>query len=240
MNRIKLIISLILICFLGVSCTLWGDCIEGKGPIIEKELVLDNFSRIELSGSPTVYVKQAANQKIRIKAQANLIELLNKEVSNEEWEVTFKKNCVKIKQSFEIYIEIPNIDELEINGSGEIISQGVLQADKIELNIHGSGGINADLDVKSLNTEIAGSGDIKLQGTASNHKVQINGSGNVAALDLVSDQVGVDINGSGDVKVNVSTSLDVDINGSGDVDYIGTATKISSDVNGSGELNRIK
>ncbi len=238
MRRTNLLLFLAFLSILGYSCTFWGDCIEGEGPTVEKELQLKDFSIVDLSGSPTVYIKQGATQKVSIKAQANLIELLNKEVNQGEWDIQFNK-CVNIKQKVEIFIEIPNIQELEINGSGEIISQGVLKAEKMGLEINGSGEIKVDLNAKNLESEIAGSGDIKIQGTTQNHEVDIQGSGDVDAFDLISERVKVDINGSGNVKVNVSSSLDVDINGSGDISYKGNVEKVNSDINGSGKIKRI-
>tara|TARA_B110000046_G_scaffold97901_1_gene105532 strand:+ start:2844 stop:3014 length:171 start_codon:yes stop_codon:yes gene_type:complete len=52
----------------------------------------------------------------------------------------------------------------------------------------------------------------------------------------LSDESEIEINGSADVKVNVSYSLQVEINGSGNVYCKGNVKEISSEINGSGKL----
>lgn len=220
-----------------VSCTIIGNCVEGEGKVVTRELTLEPFHNIELSGSSRVFLTKANKQKVSIKAPENIIALLNKNVESEEWEIHFKK-CIKTSQKIEIYIELPSVEELEVHGSGDIIGKSQFEGEELDLEIAGSGSIELDFVVEELESEIAGSGDLKLSGTTKSHKIEINGSGDIDAFDLVSYETDVDINGSGDVKINVSDELKVDVNGSGDVFYKGGASKVSSDINGSGKLHQ--
>ena len=219
------------------ACSFLGNCVEGEGEPITKEIKIDQFNKIELSSIGKVYLKQADEQKVTISAQENIIALLETKVKGDEWDIEFER-CVKSEHPIEIYIESPEINEIEIEGSGEVISKGTLEGDMMELSIDGSGTINLDLNVKELNSEINGAGDLKLKGTTKLHDIEINGSGDIAAYDLKSDESDIEINGSGDVKVNVSYSLKVEINGSGDVYYKGEVKEIKSDINGSGKLHQ--
>jgi hypothetical protein len=219
------------------SCSFMGSCVQGEGKVIERTLTLESFSKVDVSGATTVFISQGETQTVTISAQENIIALLNKNVSGDEWEIEFER-CIKSTEGIEIYITIPEIEELQINGSGSITSKGLLQSDKMKLDIQGSGELNLELDVKELETEIAGSGDITLKGTTKIHNIDVNGSGDVNAYDLRSDEDEIKINGSGDVKVNVSYSLSVKVNGSGDVYYKGDVKEISSSINGSGNLKQ--
>jgi len=237
-KNISILLILACISLFSYSCSFLGNCVDGEGKIIEKTLQLDKFSKIELSGSTKVYIKEGNTQSVRIKAQSNLIELLNTAIIDGEWDIQFSE-CIKTKETIEIYIVIPLVEKLEIKGSGEIISDGTLSNDKLELEIKGSGEMELIINAKDLISKIAGSGDLKLKGETEKHSISIKGSGDIKAYELISNETEVSIKGSGDVKINTNESLEVEIFGSGDVSYKGNAQKVNSNIKGSGDLNRI-
>jgi hypothetical protein len=63
----------------------------------------------------------------------------------------------------------------------------------------------------------------------------LNGVGNIDAFDLAVSFSDIDINGTGNVKIDANESLNVDINGIGQVYYKGNP-EISSDINGLGDV----
>ena len=219
------------------SCNFFENCLQGEGPIVEEVVSIDTFDEIELEQKAEVYLKQASEQKVTIEAPKNIIDLLLTEVNGGTWNIDFSR-CPKTEEPIKVYIETNNIQEITIDGSGKIFSDGLIESDELVLSINGSGLIDLNLMVKELKTEISGSGDVNLIGETKLHKIEINGSGDIAAYDLISDESEIEINGSGNVKVNVSYALDADINGSGDVYYKGNVKEISSQVNGSGKLNQ--
>lgn len=231
------VFSILVIIFLLPACNFFENCVEGEGTAIEQIVDIDNFDAIELERSAKVYLKQSDKQKVTISAPQNIIDLLLTEVDGGTWNIDFSR-CPKTEEAIEFYIETNSIQEITIEGSGEIYSEGAIESDQLDLTIQGSGLIDMELQVKELSTEISGAGDLKLRGVTKLHDIEINGSGDIKAYDLVSDETEIEINGSGDVKVNVSYSLDVEINGSGDVYYKGNVKEISSEINGSGKLNQ--
>ncbi|MFT4755647.1 MAG: hypothetical protein ACI91R_000283 [Vicingaceae bacterium] len=219
------------------SCNFFGNCLQGEGPIVEQVITIDTFDEIELEQKAEVYLKQASQQKVTIEAPQNIIDLLLTEVSGGTWNIDFSR-CTKTEEPIKIYIETNDIQEITVEGSGKVFSEGLIESNELVLNINGSGLIDLNVMVKELKTEISGSGDVNLIGETKLHKIEINGSGDIDSYDLISDESEIEINGSGNVKVNVSYALDVDIDGSGDVYYKGNVKEISSQVNGSGKLNQ--
>lgn len=219
------------------SCSFFQNCETGKGEILEVEVKIEHFSSLEVSSRVKVFLEQSPQQKVTIKAQENLIRLLDTELNGETWDIRFNR-CVTSENPIEIYIKTSELNEIGINGSGSVIGKSMLSTDLLDLSINGSGDIDLLLAVKELNSEISGSGTIRLDGNTKSHKIEIDGSGDVKAFDLRSDATEIEINGSGDAKINASYSLDVEINGSGDVYYKGNVKQISSDINGSGNLHQ--
>ncbi len=233
----KIILPIIFTLFSFSACSFFENCIEGQGPVVEQVIEIKNFESFVLQHSAVVYLKQSTEQRVSISAPQNIIDLLLTEVDNDTWKIDFSR-CPRTEDKIKIYIESNDINEIAIQGSGKVYSEGQIETDELLIDISGSGLVDLELRVKELKTEISGSGDVHLTGETKLHDIEINGSGDVKANDLLSDETDIEINGSGDVKVNVSYSLEVEINGSGDVFYKGNVKDISSEINGSGKLNQ--
>jgi hypothetical protein len=238
--NLKMLYTSTFISLLFSSCLFWGNCEDGEGPLVEKKIKVEKFNQLTLSGSHLVYLSQGETQEVSIKAQENIIQLLNTTAEGGKWIIDFEK-CIKVKEKVEFYVTVTDLKEIEIDGSGSIIGRTTLTADELELEVNGSGEIVIDLaEVKELESEINGSGDLNLSGNAKDHEMEINGSGDIKAFDLKTDKSSIEINGSGDVDVNVSFELKAEINGSGDVSYKGDVKNINTEVNGSGDINQVK
>jgi hypothetical protein len=104
--------------------------------------------------------------------------------------------------------------------------------------ISGSGDVVASgIDASDFAVTIDGSGNITPAGTSEEVSVDINGSGGFDGEDLIASIGRVEISGSGDAVVNVIDDLTIRIGGSGDVEYLGNPT-VSQDIGGSGSVSQ--
>ncbi|MCF8304680.1 MAG: DUF2807 domain-containing protein [Bacteroidales bacterium] len=127
--------------------------------------------------------------------------------------------------------------QLSVSGSGDLSSKGqTYELAKLELAVSGSGDIDLNASAGEIVCEgISGSGDVYLGGSTDAQSIQISGSGNYKAFRLASNTADVVVSGSGDCEVNVSQELAVDISGSGNVYYKGNPS-INTSITGTGEL----
>lgn len=227
---------------LGLSATIntaSADCIKGVGEVVKKSLTVDAFHGISLEGSMNVVLTQGATQSVEVEAQANLIELIETKVVKGVWEIT-TKDGYSTDKTFTLYITVPMIDQVAVDGSGDVISNGTFTSDAMELAVAGSGNITIAFNSKTADADIAGSGDMVLSGTADKLNVNVAGSGDVDARELKVADATVDIAGSGDVVLDASQSLEASIAGSGDVSYKGAPARISRNVMGSGDVRSLE
>jgi len=215
-----------------------GGCIKGKGPISEIELNIKPIHGINIIGSMDVNIKKGDEQKVLVNGYENVIEVINLDVDNGLWNVKFNK-CVKKTGDLKIVVTLPEIDELVITGSGNILSSDKFENSNVSLLINGSGNIDFSTDADDVKAEIRGSGNILLTGECDSFESVIKGSGDIKAFEFVCKHSEVDIKGSGDVNVHVTKSLDVSIKGSGDVQYKGKAERVNADIKGVGEVKKI-
>lgn len=201
-------------------------------------LDLPAFSEIDLDINASVTIKQGKSQSVEVSGPQELLDVLNKEVKGDKWEIKYTKRKVDSKKSLQINITVTELAELDVNGSGDVRGDNAFHGTKMELSINGSGHIQLELYVEELELGINGSGDLKLSGSAEDLEVNINGSGDVKCPDLTSENAEFEINGSGDSEIHVTKKLSATLNGSGDIHYSGNPNmKVRK--NGSGSLKSV-
>ncbi len=211
------------------------NSITGEGKTVTETLDLPSFEGIGLSISADVYLKQGNAQSVKIEAQKNIIDNIEREVTNKVWKIKFDKS-VRNYEDVKIWITIPHLNQVAVSGSGDIQGENTFSnLNELELAISGSGSIELDAESKSVNVSISGSGDMELGGTTGKQNVSISGSGDVDAYGLSSKTCQVSIAGSGDCQLTVTENLTVSLVGSGDVYYKGNPS-VHSKIVGSGDV----
>jgi hypothetical protein len=223
------IVALCILLFSSCSFT----CLPGEGAIITQEIDLDLITGVHLDSSVDIELRYGKHQKVEVSGHANHIALLSKTVSGDTWTVDFKENICT--DDFKVYITLPLIARVDIDGSGDVHSATPMQAEDLDLEIDGSGNINLQLSASHIHVRIDGSGDVTLKGNAQSVDADIEGSGNFYARNIEVEDADVSIDGSGDAIVTVSDKLDASIRGSGSIKYTGNP-KVSSSIKGSGEV----
>ena len=228
---------------------------------ITKELNnVSNFSSIRVLGSPDVEYRQSNGSKttVSIYGSDNLVDLLEVSTVNGVLQVNIKKG-VKIlsgERRLKVIASSPSLNQVDIKGSADVYLKGTIKGNDLNLNIAGSGDIEAenlqyanifalvkgsgDIDLKNVKattvmSEVNGSGDINMKGSAQKATLTVNGSGDISAEKLAATNVVATVAGSGDIVCYASRQLDARVSGSGDIEYKGSP----SVVNKQGKKNSI-
>ena len=208
---------------------------RGKGASVQKQLDLPAITGIHLSISAEVRLSQGDRQAVSIKAQPNIVELINTEVKNGNWNISFTES-VKGHGDIIIDLTVTDLESIGLSGSGSVHGQNAFHGlQDLELVISGSGDIKLDFESESVECMLSGSGDMQLAGKVNQQEINITGSGDISAFDLATAQTRISITGSGDAEVQVSDQLEASIVGSGDVHYHG-APAVRSNIIGSGDV----
>lgn len=235
----KLIILLAITAFSIPSNAQWKK-IKGNGNVTTTTRTVSEYDKIGISGSFDIKLVAGKEGKLSIVAEDNLLEYLITEVEGENLKIKWKKGInIKTKEKIVITIPFKDIEEVALAGSGDVISNDIINADNFKAALSGSGDFQLKLKVNMLKSAISGSGDMNLSGVAKNFDCAISGSGDVEAEMLVTDIATVRIAGSGDVSIHVKEELDAKVSGSGDIRYKGNPKKNSTKVSGSGSVRSI-
>lgn len=214
-----------------------GNTVKGTGDVVHKPVSVDAFHGIILQGSMDVMITPGTEQSVEIVAQQNIADLITTEVRDGSWIIATREGFSTNKE-FTVRIQVPAMDKVKIQGSGDVKGTGSFKADNVDLKIEGSGDIEMNYHATSVKVKVEGSGDVALRGTCTDLNIAIEGSGDVDTRGLQCTNARTSIEGSGDVIVNATAELDARIAGSGSVSYVGSPN-VKKSVAGSGEVKKL-
>lgn len=217
-NQFFLYLGLFIGTFLFISCHVDDpdDCISDLGNVMTEVRDVNDFHSITFDGVGNIYLTQGSTQSLRIEANQGILDILETDVSDNLLSIEFDRCVNDDNFELDIYITIPDIRFLSLNGVGNLTAENAW-------------------DLDDLMVDMNGVGNITLQGTVDVLDINSNGVGNVKAFELIAQSCEVTVNGTGNVEVHAVDMLDVTINGAANVLYKGDPT-ISVSINGAGSL----
>jgi hypothetical protein len=213
-----------------------------SGETIKETRDVGQFSSISLTISADVYLTQGTVQKVEVEGDKNSLQELETVVTNEVLKIQKKKPVGGNIEKVVIYITIPEIEGLNVSGSGDIKAQSGIKTDELDMAVSGSGSIDIkDLTVREVSATITGSGNIDIvSGQAQSElDVVITGSGSFSAEGFSADEADITITGSGSATVWAVKELETNITGSGNVNYKGNP-QVNANATGSGRTHSIQ
>jgi hypothetical protein len=195
------------------------NCVNGTGSTVTYSPTVDSFHSINAAMVGNVFLSQGSPQDLSIVTHQSIVDILGLNVIDGVLRIYFEK-CINELQQFDAFITLPDIQQIDFAGVGELTAQN-------------------DLILEDLVINLTGVGDINLKGTAEDLNITLTGVGNILAKDMLVKTCTIVIIGNGDVEVNVSEVLMITINGVGNVRYKGDPTVFST-INGNGSVNQIE
>ncbi len=222
---------------------------------------VSTFTKISFRVPGKLVLRQGSPQKVEIEGDRETISKIETEVkgdrlvigNEDRWNWGWQDN-----DRVMVYITVKDISGVGVSGSGDLVTEGKVTTDKLELSVSGSGSLQIETSVSGdMEADVSGSGRIEVKGSCRSFDSDISGSGKVNATLTVADQVEVSISGSGkleasgtakEIKTEISGSgkvyasnLEVEIcrvriSGSGDVE-INVKKELDANISGSGSVS---
>lgn len=236
MKNYFLIIALAILSTVFFESCEYGWTVTGSGYIVKDTTDLPAFDGFVIEGSMDVVLTYGETQLVIVETDDNILSLIDIEVYNGLCHIDYRPNTSINNVHTRIYITLPLIKEINIAGSGDVLTSNSFEnQDVLEIIIGGSGDVAIEFYGNELEVEIIGSGDIDLAGSVDKNSIIISGSGDIDAFDLSTNITDIRIYGSGNTRCFVNDELDVTIGGSGNIYYKGFPT-ISQNIYGSGRI----
>ncbi|MCF8453121.1 MAG: DUF2807 domain-containing protein [Pedobacter sp.] len=214
------------------------DCINGSGNQVTESRDIGTFNQVETSGSLKIVLSQDSTSSVRILADDNIQKEIQTRLSGNTLKIDIEGNFCDAGP-VTIYLGSKDYQKIESSGSVEVLSEGKLNLNELDLELHGSSKVMLDLNVKSLRTSSSGSSEIVLKGQAGIHDLDMTGSSSVEALDFVVGEYQINSTGASKSRINVLNSLEVNSRGASEVEYKGKPSKIEKDNSGASVVRSI-
>ncbi len=220
----------------------------GDNQAVLRSRFLNNFEKIEISGSPNVYYTQADSFSVKVKCSEKGQENILTEVNDG---TLFIRNRGKMgvlnvvihdEDHAEIYVTSPDLVGVRLNGSGDFSSEKRVDSDVMEIMLRGSGDIGfKDLICDNCHVDLIGSGNIDINRLEAKEMVaSLIGSGdiNLELWRVATTRLG--LKGSGDINASFKEGcqvVDCELQGSGDIELSGVVSHFSQQKSGSGDVD---
>jgi len=185
---------------------------------------VETFTKIAFRTPGKLYLKQGPVQKVELQGDKEVLDKIETEVDGGRLSIGRENNNWRMwdwddDDKITVYITVKDIEAISVSGSGDLIGDGKLKANDLNLAVSGSGSLEIDVDASGdMEANVSGSGDINAKINCRSLETKVSGSGKVSVSGTIAERVDANVSGSGKILAN------------------GTAREIKATISGSGEV----
>ena len=182
MKKAAILLTAILVSVVFDSCIFTGT-VEGNGKVVEETRDLGDFDKISVTRGMNVYISQGSIQKVVVKADENLLDVIETSVSDGTLKVSCNKGIRKA-ESNKVLVTVPNIDFLKTTAGSNVFAEDTLNLKTLEVKSTAGSNVKLLLKAEELNVSAMAGSNISLNGTSGAFNAKANSGSNVKAGDL--------------------------------------------------------
>jgi hypothetical protein len=212
-------------------------CVRGSGNITTENRQAEEFTRLNISGSFKVILKQDSSLKLSITGDDNLLKYVSTSVEGSELRIKSKKSFCD--DHIEITVGVRNLKEIGASGAVEVSSDGKINAGDFKFDLSGATKVNLDLNAANVTTKGSGMSELNLKGQAASHSVRSSGATEINGFEFVVGDYEINTSGVSNCKINVLKTLNVHTSGAADIEYKGSPATVNNDKSGASSIKKV-
>lgn len=187
----------------GESMEEWGREMEKWGNQFEKGFNYPFNESLPQKGKPEVRsVKVCGSGDVRIRQVPDGFSLKRDDEITANYERA--DGAVVLMGSSDYQVNIPQLESVQVTGSGDVIGQGTITGNDLTIYDLSSGDVRMSVDYDTIRVKMTGSGDVALSGRCKVLYADMYGSGDLKIQHLECDDFKVSVYGSGRVMTSKS------------------------------------
>jgi hypothetical protein len=175
--------------------------IVGSGALIERELDLEGFTRLEIGSAFDVELTQSSIYSVVVTSDDNVADDVRVTLSGDSLTLTLRPVALSLTNvTLRAEISMPTLDGVELSGASRL--EGYIDTDDVRF-------------------EVSGASRLYMEGTGGDMRLDASGASRVDLADFRVDDAELEVSGASDVTVYAMGRLDVEASGASTVRYLG-------------------
>ena len=190
------------------------------GKVIRQEVVVSDFTSIDLSEDFDVVYRQSDEPSVVIEGNEKVVAFHHVEVVDGALVDHKLPDAPRRMPTVRLVVASPMLKTIKLSGAGDIDIKEKVTFASLNIELSGSGDIDVeDMECGAISAVVSGSGDMKIDNA------------------LCTDDVSFVLSGSGDINADVSCpKLSIETSGAGDADLTVVCNVIDATAVGTGNL----
>lgn len=234
-------ILIALIAFTAISCRFDLDLgqISGNGNVQTEERNMNaKFTAIKASSGLNVIIQEGTTQKVVVKADSNLLPVIETYVDNGTLRIRSEEN-IRNAKSKKIYVTYTSLSEIKASSGSSISGSDQIKSESFTLDASSGANIQADVFSKNLYLEASSGANLDISGKAKLLKIKASSGGFIDADHVLAARCDARASSGGNITVNVKEHLEAKASSGGNIDYYGDPTVHTTSKNYSGAINKM-
>jgi hypothetical protein len=233
----SLVIAVIILGIATSSKAQFWKTVEGHGDVVKKERKTDSFTGVKVSSGIDVYLRQGDNESVVVEADENLHEYILTEVHGGVLNVYSEYN-IRDAERKRVYVTMKDIKSVRTTSAGDVIGEGPVKSEKLELSASSAGDIKLEVHAKIIDLDISSSGDMTITGETDLLRADLSSAGDLNAYDLQSREADISVSSAGDADITVSERITARASSAGDINYKGDPKYVDAHSSSAGGIHR--
>ena len=208
-------------------------------PNAEKREV-GSFKSIRVGDGIDLYIIQGEEEGVVVSAtEITQRDKMRTVVENGELKIFIGTGGFNWKgRKFKAYVSVKTLNKLRASGGADIIVQGELKLDNLQLVLTGGSDFTGQVAVTDLTVDQSGGSDMHIKGSVVNLRVNASGGSDFKGGDLIAEYAIIDTSGGSDATLTVNKEMAAEASGGSDVNYKGNPVIKYKSATGGGSVTK--
>jgi hypothetical protein len=220
-RTIQILTAFFLTSTLLTSCMFSGPSINGNGDVKTEKLKTGDFDEIKVSRGMNVYITQGDETKVVVKADENLLDIIETKVEDGALIIRATENIRKATVK-KVYVTTPDISLIKSSSGSNVYSETVLKSEHLDISSSSGSNIKLLISVGSVDASSSSGSNIRLEGKADNFDGDASSGSNIKAKELKSKSCKVEASSGANIWISVKENLKAHASSGGNIFYKGS------------------
>lgn len=220
-----------------VSKITGNEKIDGAGPVISKEIAINQLEEIDISNSWEVKLIKSSTSKVIIKTHQNIIDLSEITTDKNMFKISFQEQIGEVDQkTIEIYYT-QHLESIDLSATANLSADDEVSLDQLDIDLSSGSRVTAKINGKSITAEASSGSSIKLNGSATILKSSTSSGSEINAADLNVKKIIASASSGSSQKLFPLKSLDAKASSGSSIKYLNTPDQIKISKSSGGSIN---